>query len=185
MCKTHNHQWKICISNQKPGYIPMEPYLQWYCQRHIQEYIGWNMNQHKPGKSTTGMMLLSLLRVQVNNILPKWYEETTGLCFDRPEDGDLHTPSQPTCSHGWRYQARHYCAHANGFACLFRLKAPPFTSQLKLLHPCLSFWETNYENALQQVLCKLWFVYYLYSSKSSGKYWFFNFSKETQWNENF
>ena len=114
-----------------------------------------NMNQHKSGKNTTGMMLLSLLKVQGNNILPKWYEETIGLCIDRPEDGDLHTPSQPTCSHGWRCQARHYCAHANGLACLFRLRAPPFTSQLKLLHPCLSFWETNYENALQQVLCML------------------------------
>ena len=56
------------------------------------------MNQHKPVKSTTGMMLLSLLRVQ-DNILPKWYEETTGLCFDCLEDGDLHIPSQPTCSH--------------------------------------------------------------------------------------
>ena len=51
------------------------------------------------GKSTTGMILLYLLRVQDNNILPKWYEETTGLCFDCPEDGDLHIPSQPTCSH--------------------------------------------------------------------------------------
>ena len=79
--KTHNHQWEICISNQKPPYIPMEPYLQQYCQRHIQEYISWNRNQHKLWKSTTGMMLLSLLRVQDNNILPKWYEETTGLCL--------------------------------------------------------------------------------------------------------
>ena len=101
--------------------------------------ISLNMNQHKSGKNTTGMMLLSLLKVQGNNILPKWYEETIGLCIDRPEDGDLHTPSQPTCSHGWRCQARHYCAHANGLACLFRLRAPPFTSQLKLLHLCLSF----------------------------------------------
>ena len=50
-------------------------------------------------KSTTGMILLYLLRVQDNNILPKWYEETTGLCFDCPEDDDLHIPSQPTCSH--------------------------------------------------------------------------------------
>ena len=25
-------------------------------------------------------------------------EEITGLCFDCPEDGDLHIPSQPTCS---------------------------------------------------------------------------------------
>ena len=54
---------------------------------------------NKPGKSTTGMMLLSLLRVQDNNILPKWYEETTGPCFDCPEDGDLHIPYQPTCSY--------------------------------------------------------------------------------------
>ena len=115
-------------------------------------------------------MLLSLLRVQDNNILPKWYEETTGLCF-----GDLHIPSQRTCSYGWRYHARHYCPNANGLPCLFRLRAPSFTLQLKLLHPCLSFWETNYENVLQQVLCKLWFIYYLYSCKSFGKYWFRNY----------
>ena len=76
-----------------PPYTPMEPYLQHYCQRHIQEYVSWNRNRHEPGKSTTGMMLLSLLRVQDNNILPKWYEKTTGLCFDCPEDGDLHTIS--------------------------------------------------------------------------------------------
>ena len=99
VCKTNNHQWEICIFNQKLPYIPMEPYLQQYCQRHIQEYISWNRNQHNPGKSTTGMMLPSLLRVQDNNILSKWYEETTGLCFDCPADGDLHIPSQPTCSH--------------------------------------------------------------------------------------
>ena len=48
------------------------------------------MNQPKPGESTTGMMLLCLLRD---------YEENTGLCFDCSEDGDLHIPSQPTCSH--------------------------------------------------------------------------------------
>ena len=51
-----------------------------------------NRNRHKPGESTTGMMLLSLLRVQDNNILPRWCEETTGLCCDCPEDGDLHIP---------------------------------------------------------------------------------------------
>ena len=45
------------------------------------------------------MMLLSLLMVEDNNILPKWYVEITGLCFDCPEDADLHIPSQPTCSH--------------------------------------------------------------------------------------
>ena len=44
------------------------------------------MNRYKPEKSTTGTILLSLLRVQDNVILPKWYEETTGLCFDCPED---------------------------------------------------------------------------------------------------
>ena len=32
----------------------------------IQEYISWNMNQHKPGKSTMGMMLFSLLMMQDN-----------------------------------------------------------------------------------------------------------------------
>ena len=142
----------------------MEPYLQQYCQRHIQEYISWNRNQHKPGKSTTGMMLLSLLRVQDNNILPKWYEETTGLCFDCPEDDDLHIPSQPTCSHFslWvEVQAKHCCAYANRVPCLFCLRAPPFTVQIKLLHPCVSFLGTSYKNALQQVLWKLWFIYYL------------------------
>ena len=60
--------------------------------------------------------------------------------------------------YGWRYQARHYCAYANGLPCLFCLRAPPFTLQLKLLQPCVSFWETNYKNALQQVLCKLWSI---------------------------
>ena len=65
----------------------------------IQEFISWNMNQHKPEKSTAGMMILPLLRVQGNNILPKWYEETKVLCFDYPADGDLHTPTQPICSH--------------------------------------------------------------------------------------
>ena len=44
-------------------------------------------------------MILSLLRVQGNNILPKSYQETTSFCFDLPGDGDLHLPSQPTCSH--------------------------------------------------------------------------------------
>ena len=76
-CKTHNHQWEICISNQKSPYIPMEPYLQQYCQRHIQEYIIWNRNRHKPVKITTGMMLLSLLRVQDDNITNK---TTSPLC---------------------------------------------------------------------------------------------------------
>ena len=57
------------------------------------------MNRYKPEKSTTGMMLASLLKVQDNIILLKWYEETTGQCFDYPEDDDLHIPSLPTCSH--------------------------------------------------------------------------------------
>ena len=139
----------------------MEPYIQQYCQRHIQEYISWNMTGHRPGKSTTSMMLLSLLRVQDNNIVPKWYEETTWLCFDCLEDGDLHIPSQPTCSHfyEWRYQARH-CAYANGVSCFFRLRTPFFTLQVKLLHSCVTFWETNYKNALQQFLSKFCFIYY-------------------------
>ena len=57
------------------------------------------MNRHKPGKSTTGMMRFSVLRVEDNNILPKWFEETAGLCFDCLQDGDLHIPSQPNCIH--------------------------------------------------------------------------------------
>ena len=45
--------------------------------------------------------------------------------------------------YGWRYQARHYCAYANGLPCLFCLRAPPFTLQIKLLHTCVSFLGTN------------------------------------------
>ena len=140
----------------------MEPYIQQYCQRHIQEYISWNMTGHRPGKSTTSMMLLSLLRVQDNNIVPKWYEETTWLCFDCLEDGDLDILSQPTCSHFYLWvevPARHYCTCANGVSCLFRLRTPLLTLQVKLLHSCVTFWETNYKNALQQFLSKFCFIY--------------------------
>ena len=73
---------------------------------------------------------------------------------------------------GWRCQARQYCVYANGLPCLFHVRAPLFTLQLKLLHPSVNFWVTNYKNALQQVLCKLESIYYLYSSKYFGKYWF-------------
>ena len=138
------------------------------------------MNLRKPGKNTTDMMLLFLLRVQDNNVLPKWYEDTTGLCFDCLEDGDLHITSQhlnPPAAisiYGWGYLARHYCAYANGLPCLFRLRSPPFTLQLKLPHLCVKFWETNYKNALQQVLCKLWFICYL-SSYSFVKTCFRNY----------
>ena len=121
------------------------------------------MNRHKPGKSTTDMMLLSLLRVQDHNILPKWYEESTRLCFDCPEDADLPCHLNIPAAiyiYEWRYQARNYCAYANGLPCLFRLRAQPLTLQLKLLHPSESLWDTNYKNALQQNLCKLWFIYY-------------------------
>ena len=107
------------------------------------------MDRRKPGKSITGMMLFSLLSVQDSNILPKWYEETTGLCtyyLNPPADIFIY---------GWRYQGRHNCAYTNGLPCLFRLRAPTFTLQRKLLHPCVIFWETSYKNALQQVLCKL------------------------------
>ena len=71
--------------------------------------------------------------------------------------------------YGWRYQARHYCAYANGLPCLFCLRAPPFTLQIKLLDPSVSFLGTNYKNALQQVLCKHWSIYYLSSSNSFSK----------------
>ena len=99
VCETHNRQWEICIYSQKPPYIAMEPFLQQCYQRHIQKYVSWSMKQHKPGNSTTGMILLSLLRMQDNIILPKWYEYTSGICFDCPDDGDLHIPSEPTWSH--------------------------------------------------------------------------------------
>ena len=116
------------------------------------------MNQHKPGKSTTGMMLLSLQRVQDSIILPKWYEETAGLCFDCPEMVTCTYHLNPPAAisiYGRRYQARHYCPYANGLPCLFGLRIPPFTLQLKLLHTCVSLGEINYRNALQQVLCRL------------------------------
>ena len=83
-----------------------------------------------------------------------------------------------TSIYGWRYQARYYwyyCGYANGLPCLFRLRESPLTLELKLLHPCASFWETNYKNALQQVLCKLWFTDYLNFTKYFGKYRFINY----------
>ena len=76
--------------------------------------------------------------------------------------------------YGWRYQARHYCAYANWLPWFFCLRAPPFTLQIKLIHSFVSFLGTNYNNALQQNLCKLWFIYYLSSSTSFEKYWFKN-----------
>ena len=66
--------------------------------------------------------------------------------------------------YGWRYQASHYCACAKWLPCLFCLRAPPFTLQLKLLHPYVSFWVTNYKNALQQVLSRR---FYLTGDKTS------------------
>ena len=59
----------------------------------------YQYNWHKPEKSAMGMMLLSLLRVQNDIILPKWYKESTRLCFDCPQDGNLHIPCQPSCNH--------------------------------------------------------------------------------------
>ena len=171
MCKTHNHQWEICISNQKPPYIPMDPYLQQSCQRHIQEYISWNRSRHKPGKTTTGMMLLSLLIVQGNNILPKWYEETTGLYFDYR-------------SRGW-WPSHNILTHLQSF--LFMgggTRLDIIAHMLMGCHACfawgyhlfcVSFLGTNYKNVLQQVLCKLWFIYYLSSSKSFEKCFFESF----------
>ena len=83
-----------------------------------------------------------------NFIQPKWYEETKGLCLDCPEDSHLN-PTVAIYFEEWRYQVSHYCAYDNGLPCLFRLRAPPFTSKLKLRQLCGSFWESNYENALQ------------------------------------
>ena len=77
--------------------------------------------------------------------------------------------------YGCKYHARHYCAYANGLPCLFCLIATPITLQITLLHPCVSFWGTNYKKVLQQVLCKLWFIYCLSSSKSFEKHWFLNY----------
>ena len=122
--------------------------LQQCCQRHIQEYISWNINRHKLRKSRTGIMLLSLLRVEENFTQPKWYEETKGLCLDCPEHIHLN-PTVAVSFEGGRYQVSHYCLYANGLPCLFGLRAPPFTSKLKLRQLCGSFRETHYENALQ------------------------------------
>ena len=38
-------------------------------------------------------MFLSLLRLQDNIILPKWYEEATDFSFNYPQDAELHVPS--------------------------------------------------------------------------------------------
>ena len=66
---------------------------------------------------------------------PENYIYTYGaLPFDSPEDGDLDkllNPPSTISIFGWRYQARHYCAYANGLPCLFRVRAPSFTLQLK------------------------------------------------------
>ena len=75
---------------------------------------------------------------------------------------------------GWKYQPRHYCAYANGLPFLFCQRVLPFTLNIKLLNPRVNFWRTNYMNSLQQVICKLWFIYYLASSMSFEKYWFKN-----------
>ena len=72
---------RLCVRDTQPpvGNMYFQPEasihtygaLQQYCQRPIQEYISWNMDWYKPGKSTMGMVLLSLLMVQDNNTLPK------------------------------------------------------------------------------------------------------------------
>ena len=93
------------------------------------------------------------------------------------------SPPAAISIYGWRYHARHYSAYANGLPCLFCLRATPFTLQIKLLHPCVNFLGTNYKNALQQVLCKLLFIYYLSSSKSFGKYWFKKFNETKSFNK--
>ena len=135
------------------------------------------MNQHKPGKSKMCMMPLSLLRVQ-DHILPNALKRLQGfvLTVQRMVTCTYHLTLPAAISiYGWRYQARHYCPCANGLLCLFCLRAPTFTLQLKLLHPCVSFREMNYKNVLQQVLCNPWLIYYLSLSKSFGKYWCRNY----------
>ena len=144
MCKTHNHQWGKCISNQKPPYIPMEPYLQQHCQRHIQEYISWNRNRYKPEKSTTGMLLLSLLR-----------DRSCQNVMKRPQGFVFTVQRMVTCTYHlnlpaaisiywWKHQARHYCAYANRRSCLFCLRAPHFT----LLHSCVSFFRKKLQECV-------------------------------------
>ena len=145
--ETHNHQREIWITNQKLPYITAvlpKTYPAVY-----------QFNRHKLGKSTKVCKI----------ILPKFYEETTRLSFNCPRNGDLHIPPQLTCRLFclWVEVPCKMLLHiTNGFPCLFCLRAPLFTLHLKLLHPRVTFLETNYRNALQQVLRKLWFIYYLY-----------------------
>ena len=51
------------------------------------------------GKSTTGMMLLSLIGVHDNVTQLKRYEQVAELCYECAGDADLHIPSQATCTH--------------------------------------------------------------------------------------
>ena len=46
-----------------------------------------------------GIIRLSQLRLHDKIILLKWHGETSGLCFEHLEDGDLYIPLQPTCSY--------------------------------------------------------------------------------------
>ena len=98
------------------------------------------------------MLLLSLLRVQDNDILPNGMKRLQGfvLTVQRVVTCTRHlNPLVAISIYGWRYQAKHYCAYVNGLPCLLCLRAPPFTLQIKLLHPFLSFLGTDYKNTLQ------------------------------------
>ena len=173
VCETHNHQLEICTSNQKPSYITIKPYLEQWCQIDMQGIsvemstnisLGktqqvWYFSPCKGYKITSscrnGMRKLQSFVLTVQRIVTCTYH--------------LNLPTNISI-YGWSYQARHYSAYANWLPCLFRLLAPPFTLQPKLLYPCISFWETNDRRALQQVLCNLRFICYLYCSESFGKY---------------
>ena len=118
------------------------------------------MNGHKLRKSTTGMTLLSLLRVQVILSFQNGTKRLQDfvLTVQRMVTCTYHlNPHVATSIYRWRYQAIQYCACANGLPCLFRLTTPPFIFQLNL-------------NKSQQILCKVRFNYYLYFSKSFDKY---------------
>ena len=100
------------------------------------------MNQHQCRKSITGMMFLSILKVEDNIVLSNKLEETTRLCFDCLGDGFLHIPSQPTCIHFYLWvelSGQTLLRIYLSAAILVLPKGTTFNLRLKLLHPCIIF----------------------------------------------
>ena len=96
------------------------------------------------------------------------------LTFQRMVTCTYHlTPHSAISICGWRYQARHYCAYANGLSCLFCLRTTPFTLQIKLLHLCVNFFGNKLQErvAASSMQALTYFIYDLSSSKSFENYW--------------